>query len=97
MRGYEALVWFGLVGVFVCVCCVPVGAFGVSGGRVYELVSPVYKGGFGALHIEGVAGDGDSVAFYSPGAFAGTPCGPEVVDYVARRDGLEWSTSSLPQ
>ena len=39
--------------------------------RAYELVSPVYKGGYGAGKIEAVAGNGEGVAFFSPGQFAG--------------------------
>jgi hypothetical protein len=87
-----------VVFVVVCVglCCVCGVVFGFGGGRVFELVSPVYKGGFGASHIEAVAGDGDSVAFYSPGVFAGAPTGLsqniDSLDYLARRGVSGWST-----
>ncbi len=67
--------------------------------RAYELVSPVFKGGYGVLGIEGVAQNGESVAYYSPGAFAGAPAGiSEALDsvtYLARRDPTGWSTVPL--
>jgi len=44
--------------------------FALPEGRHYEMVSPVYKGGYGAVDIEAVSPDGESGAFYSPGAFA---------------------------
>jgi hypothetical protein len=78
--------------VLFCLCGV---AFGFGGGRVYELVSPVYKGGFGVLDIQAVAPDGEGVIFYSPGAFAGAPSGPEVFDYYARRGAAGWGTVPL--
>jgi hypothetical protein len=62
-------------------------------------VSPVYKGGYGASGIEGVARDGEAVAFFSPGAFAGMPAGfsegADLVAYLARRGGGGWSTVPL--
>jgi hypothetical protein len=77
----------------LCCCLFSAAALALSGGRVYEMVSPVYKGGYGALRIEAVAPDGDGVAFYSPGAFNGAPAGAEEFDYFARRDALSgWST-----
>lgn len=90
--------WYlSLVFGFVCVMwlCSSVVAFG-SDGRVFELVSPIYKGGFGATHIEAVAQNGDSVAFYSPGAFNGAPAGLssniDSLDYLASRGESGWST-----
>ena len=60
------------------------------------MVSPLYKGGFGATHIEAVASDGDGVAFFSPGEFAGAPAGfsnnANGLDYLSRRQSGEWST-----
>jgi hypothetical protein len=65
--------------IFVSVACVGictnVTRSQASTGRAFELVSPIYKGGFGAGRIEAVAPDGDGVMFYSPGAFEGTPAG----------------------
>jgi hypothetical protein len=60
--------------------------------RHYEMVSPVYKGGYGATGIEAVAPTGEAVAFFSPGAFAGAPQGPLFIGYVARRGATGWST-----
>jgi hypothetical protein len=70
-------------------------ALGLPEGRVYELVSPPYKGGYGATYIDAVAPNGESVAFYSPGAFGASPSGFTTFDYVARRGASEWST--LPE
>jgi hypothetical protein len=97
---------FGLVGVFVFVwvvcCCGVVGvAFALPAGRGYEMVSPVYKGGFGvdtdleSHGIKAVALDGESVAFISGGAFAGAPGGFSTFNYLARRGVSGWSTVSL--
>ncbi|HEY3830409.1 MAG TPA: hypothetical protein VGL57_14545 [Solirubrobacteraceae bacterium] len=67
--------------------------------RAYEMASPVYKGGYGAYGIEGVAQNGESVAFYSPGAFAGAPAGlaegVDTVAYMTRRSATGWSTVPL--
>lgn len=64
-------------------------------GRVYEMVSPLYKGGYGANLIFGVAPDGDGVVFTSLGTFAGAPSSPSLNGYFSRRGELEWSTTSL--
>ena len=66
--------------------------------RAYEMVTPPYKGGFGADKIEAVAEDGESVAFNSFGTFAGAPSGGNLdMDYVARRGPSGWeSTPVMP-
>lgn len=86
---------FGFLCVVVVWLCVVGVSFGLSVGRGYELVSPVFKGGFGALRVEGVGSGGDSVMFYSPGVFAGAPAGAFLLDYLARRGVLGWSTVSV--
>ena len=67
--------------------------------RAYEMVSPLFKGGYGVQGIEAVALDGEGVAYYSPGAFAGQPTGfseaLDRVDYLARRGAGGWSTAPL--
>jgi hypothetical protein len=89
------LAWLVAVTVLVVGCPAPV-ALALSGGRVYEMVTPVYKGGYGAKHIEAVAPGGESIAFNSPGAFAGAPSGANLgPDYVARRTASGWVTTSL--
>jgi hypothetical protein len=75
-------------------------ASALPAGREYEMVSPVFKDGFGANQIEAVAPNGESVAFHSPGAFAGAPSGlPESqsteMNYLARRGASGWSTVPL--
>ena len=101
-----ALVWGWIMGrvagiscVFVLACCVcccaSSGASALSEGRVYEMVSPVFKGGYGAV-LTAVAPDGDSVAFSSLGAFAAIPLPGTDNAYVASRQaGAGWSTTAL--
>ncbi len=77
-------------------CCTPIPAGALPPGHRYELVSPVFKGGFGALRVAAVSPDGERVVFYSPGAFAGAPAGLDTADYMARRRGPgEWATAPL--
>jgi hypothetical protein len=60
------------------------------------MVSPVYKGGYGANEIEALSVDGESVAFGSLGAFAGASSSPAAANvYLARRGGSGWSTIPL--
>lgn len=91
--GGGALVVLGLLVLAAAV--LPAAAMALPEGRVYEQVSPVYKGGYGAGRIEAVAQDGERVAYFSPGAFAGAPAGPRKIDYVARRGASGWSTTPV--
>jgi hypothetical protein len=88
-----------LVGALVLamgVCfCAAAQALALPEGRVYEMVSPVYKGGYGAQGIDAVSPDGESVAFFSLGGFAQAPGGAKSIDYLARRGALGWSTAPL--
>jgi hypothetical protein len=90
-----------LVAIFVGVCLggsLPGEALG-DGGRKFEMVSPIFKGGFGATHIEDVAEDGESTAFFSPGEFAGAPAGltnnANGLDYISRRSVDGWTTTPV--
>src|ERR1700729_1135738 len=75
---------------------VPMDAFAASAGRVYEMVSPVYKGGYGINGLRGVAPNGESVVFTSLGAFSGDPANvPLVNDYLGHRSASEWVTTPL--
>jgi len=56
------------------------------------MVSPIFKGGFGVTKIEAVSLNGEAVAFFSPGAFAGAPSGFDALDYLSRRQVTGWST-----
>jgi hypothetical protein len=90
----------GSIGALVmawCVCCGVAGqAVALPAGRVYEQVSPPYKSGYGVAVTSAVAPDGESAAFVSQGAFAGTLLNdPLGNSYVARRDPSGWSTMSL--
>jgi hypothetical protein len=73
----------------------PAPALALPEGRVYEMVSPVYKGGYGASPIGAVAPDGESVAFLSLGEFAEAPAGAHGIDYIARRGASGWTTTPL--
>ncbi|MGH2879529.1 MAG: hypothetical protein ACRDK4_07995 [Solirubrobacteraceae bacterium] len=66
-------------------------------GRGYEMVSPQFKGGYGASGIEAVSPDGERLAYGSRGAFAGDPAN-EPLDNVylaSRMQGVGWSTVAL--
>jgi hypothetical protein len=77
----------------VSICYVPVAAFGLRDGRLYEMTSPVYKGGYGINFLDAVSPDGESVAFGSLGAFEGDPSHAALGNlYVARRGDSKWST-----
>ena len=99
MRGVIRCLW-PLSGVLMLLCamycCASPLAFATPDERTFELVSPAYKGGYGATHIEAVALNGDSVAFYSPGVFEGAPAGlsenVDSLDYLSRREATGWST-----
>ena len=76
-------------------------AFALNPERHYEMVSPVYKGGYGVEAfgnfpgIMAIAPDGDRVVFSSKGAFAGTPSEPPFQRYLATRGASGWSTAPL--
>jgi hypothetical protein len=84
-----------LVGLLVGMALMAGPALALPAGRVYEMVSPLYKGGYGANSILAVAPDGESVAFVSQGRFSGAPSNPFENFYIARRSPAGWSTSGL--
>jgi hypothetical protein len=73
--------------------------FALPEGRHYEMVSPLFKGGYSVKRIYGVAmsgaGEGDRVAFVSVGSFADTPNNSFLSLYLARRSTAGWSTESI--
>jgi hypothetical protein len=77
----------------------PAASLALPPGRHYEMVSPVFKAGFGATvpPLESaLSADGRSVLFYSPGIFAGAPS--TVIlrpDYLARRTQSGWVSTPL--
>lgn len=74
---------------------VPGSSLALSEGRVYEMVSPVFKGGY-AADLTAAAPDGESVAFNSLGAFAGITEPEAGAYYLARRvAGQGWSTTPV--
>jgi hypothetical protein len=74
-------------------------ALALNPERHYEMVSPPYKDGYAATSVQAVSQDGESVAFFSPGVFAGRPVGLSAglnpMPYVARRGASGWSTTPL--
>lgn len=84
-----------LAGLLLGGTCMARPALALPEGRVYEMVSPLYKGGYGAAPIKAVAPDGESVVFASQGAFAGAPSSPGLNEYLARRTATGWSTVPL--
>jgi hypothetical protein len=67
-------------------------------GRVYEMVSPPYKGGYGVFPagaILAVEPGGERVAFFTFGAISDPPGGPNLPGYLARRGGSGWSSVPL--
>jgi len=70
-------------------------ALALPEGRVYEMVSPLFKDGQGA-NLSAVAPDGESVLFGSIGTFAGTLYAEQAGNaYLARRGSMGWSTTSV--
>jgi hypothetical protein len=84
------------VASIVMCCCVPTAASALLVDRVYEMVSPVYKGGYGVKAVVGVAPDGEGAAFASNGVFDGLSTNIQFGNhYIARRDWTGWSTVGL--
>ncbi|HSZ68844.1 MAG TPA: hypothetical protein VK756_00640 [Solirubrobacteraceae bacterium] len=94
----------GLALLLALVCvfagAAPTTALAVPEGRVYEMVSPLFKGGYGVggigpeAGVPAVAPDGESVEFQSFGAFSGALFSG-LTGYIARRGPAGWSTTSL--
>lgn len=99
MRNYVCRrVW--LVGVLaLSFCWVPGSgvAQGFTGERVYEQVSPTFKGGYGVGTLKMISPTGDAAAFDALGVFAHTPWNPGLeLHYIAHRvEGVGWVTESL--
>jgi hypothetical protein len=77
----------------------PAASLALPPGRHYELVSPVFKGGFGATRIGAAGVDGEALAYQSAGVFAEAPGSRLLVglepNYLARRGVSGWSTVPL--
>jgi hypothetical protein len=90
-----------LLGTIIAVLAfAPCSALALNPERHYEMVSPVFKDGFGTISIQAVAPKGESVAYFSAGAFNGIPTGlsessTALIDYFARRGASGWSTTPL--
>ncbi len=81
--------------VVVMAALMATSALALPEGRVYEQVSPQFKGGYGAAGILGVEPGGENVAYDSAGVFAGSAADHGFAYYQAARSGSGWSTVSL--
>ncbi len=70
-------------------------ALALPEGRVYEMVSPPYKAGYGVGQGITVAPNGESAVFSSQGVFAGADSPDLVLDYLSRRTVSGWVTTSV--
>ncbi len=84
-----------LFAVLAVTLCAAGPALALPEGRVYEKVTPAFKGGYGAAGIVGVESGGEAVAYDSAGVFAGEPADKGFVDYEAVRSASGWSTLPL--
>jgi hypothetical protein len=91
----------GMLGVlgFVtgALACFASSASALPNGRLYEMVSPVYKAGYGVSETVAVAPGGESLVFTSLGGFDGILSGSEfgANDYLAQRGSSGWAISPL--
>jgi hypothetical protein len=73
-------------------------ALALPEGRAYEMVTPNNKEGnpvFPEIFPAAGTGEGELVAFTSPGAFAGSSIGSSYDDYLAQRGSEMWDTSPV--
>jgi hypothetical protein len=84
---------FVLVALFCCL--MPSAASALAPGRVYEMVTPPFTGGYGVTLIKAAAPDGESMSFASVGAFGSAPTNTTFNGYLARRNPGGWSTVSI--
>jgi hypothetical protein len=83
--------------LFVCVMLVSTAsAWAAQSGRVYEQVSPEFKGGYGARDIQNVQTNGESIIYDSFGTFAGSSSTILEHYYQANRNPTSgWQSSAL--
>lgn len=71
-------------------------ALALPSGRVYEMASPPYKGGYDVGEIDATATSGEGgVVFTSLGVFANSPGPGSKAGYLARRSPAGWLTEPL--
>lgn len=100
-RALRGLIVWCAVAALAC-AALPALCYGLPEGRHYEMVSPLYKGGYGVALGNGIQNvsmeggeEGKSLTFHSQGVFAGTPNNELFGTYLARRSETGWSTGSL--
>jgi len=89
-----------VIGAFVASCVTLASAsaaYALPEGRHYEMISPLYKAGYGVRLIEAISPDGNSLIFTSLGAFAGAPSNhigfATGSAYLAKREADQWVTT----
>lgn len=96
----------GVVVAVLALVCLPTAVLGLPPGRHYEMVSPLFKGGYGVTYgtnastaprgITAVSPGGEAAVFSSVGAFAGAPADHLLSMYVAHRDPVfGWRSDPL--
>ena len=70
-------------------------ALALPSGRVYEQVTPAFKGGYGVKVINAVNPDGEGLIYSSQGTFVGTSSASLEHYYQAVRGGSGWESISL--
>ncbi len=100
LRGLLQAQGGGALALLLCLALAPISAQALTNPeRHYEMVSPPYKGGYGAIEVNDVAvsgpSEGERVVFTSQGSFAGATNGPLFATYLARRSATGWVTAPL--
>ncbi len=79
----------------LCLALGPMSAWSLPTGRLYEQVTPAFKGGYGAKAINAINPDGEGVIYSSQGTFVGTSSASLEHYYQAVRGGSGWASISL--
>ncbi len=84
------------VAVWSICCYIAASAVAIPEGRVYELVSPVYKGGYAVVALEAAdLENGEQVAFTARGVIGAALSSKVAYWYVANRGGSGWLTAPM--
>jgi hypothetical protein len=84
-----------LVVIAAAALTLPAAALALTPGRVYERVSPAFKGGYGVRSIVGVEPGGEAVSFEAFGVFAGVGSDAAGNAFQAARSASGWRTAAL--
>lgn len=90
-------IWLALIALTLTlgVLIAPASSLALSEGRVYEMVTPPFKGGYGA-NLIGASPNGESALFFSLGVFADLPLAGIGSYYIAHREANRgWATTPV--